>query len=103
VGVARGENAIDCRRARISPDGDEQFRNGVPEPALEEISKADHHQRRADPLARTVTHRGLDMLYRLIKRRVTEMMPRIKIALPTAYPYQAGLATLAGSVAKLPP
>jgi hypothetical protein len=28
---------------------------------------------------------------------------RIKIALPTAYPYQAGFAVLAGRVAKLPP
>jgi hypothetical protein len=35
--------------------------------------------------------------------RVTEMVTRIKIALPTAYPYQIGFATLAGSLAKLPP
>jgi hypothetical protein len=35
--------------------------------------------------------------------RVTEMVTRIKIALPTAYPYQAGFAKLAGSIAKLPP
>jgi len=35
--------------------------------------------------------------------RVTEMVTRIKIALPTAYPYQIGFATLAGRVAKLPP
>ena len=35
--------------------------------------------------------------------RVTEMVTRIKIALPTAYPYQAGFATLAGRLAKLPP
>jgi len=35
--------------------------------------------------------------------RVTEMITRIKIALPTAYPYQAGFAALAGSIAKLPP
>src|SRR5512135_2876009 len=35
--------------------------------------------------------------------RVTEMVTRIKIALPTAYPYQAGLADLAGRIAKLPP
>ena len=35
--------------------------------------------------------------------RVTEMVTRIKIALPTAYPYQAGFAMLAGRIAKLPP
>ncbi|MGH7098660.1 MAG: IS1380 family transposase [Stellaceae bacterium] len=35
--------------------------------------------------------------------RVTEMVTRIKVALPTAYPYQAGFADLAGRVAKLPP
>ena len=35
--------------------------------------------------------------------RVTEMVTRIKIALPTAYPYQIGFATLAGQIAKLPP
>jgi hypothetical protein len=28
---------------------------------------------------------------------------RIKIALPTAYPYQIGFATLAGRIATLPP
>jgi len=35
--------------------------------------------------------------------RVTEMVTRIKIALPTAYPYQTGFAMLAGQVVKLPP
>src|SRR5207245_10905913 len=35
--------------------------------------------------------------------RVTEMVTRIKIALPTAYPYQIGFATLAGRVTELPP
>ena len=35
--------------------------------------------------------------------RVTEMVTRIKIALPTAYPYQIGFAALAGRLAKLPP
>jgi Transposase DDE domain group 1 len=35
--------------------------------------------------------------------RVTEMVTRIKIALPTAYPYQVGFADLAGRLAKLPP
>ena len=35
--------------------------------------------------------------------RVTEMVTRIKIALPTAYPYQIGFAMLAGRIAKLPP
>jgi len=35
--------------------------------------------------------------------RVIEMITRIKIALPTAYPYQIGFATLAGQIAKLPP
>jgi hypothetical protein len=42
---------------------------------------------------------------RLIKvaGRVTEMVTRIKIALPTAYPYKIGFAMLAGQIAKLPP
>ncbi len=35
--------------------------------------------------------------------RVTEMVTRVKIALPTAYPYRAGFAMLAGNIAKLPP
>ena len=35
--------------------------------------------------------------------RVTEMVTRIKIALPTAYPYKIGFAMLAGQIAKLPP
>ena len=35
--------------------------------------------------------------------RVTEMVTRIKLALPTAFPYQAGFADLAGRIAKLPP
>ena len=35
--------------------------------------------------------------------RVTEMVTRIKVALPTAYPYQAGFAMLAGRIAKVPP
>ncbi len=38
-----------------------------------------------------------------IAGRVTEMVTRIKVALPTAYPYQAGFAMLAGRIAKLPP
>src|SRR3954454_9718559 len=42
---------------------------------------------------------------RLIKvaGRVTEMVTRIKVALPSAFPYQAGFANLAGRIAKLPP
>src|SRR6266581_2415411 len=35
--------------------------------------------------------------------RVTEMVTRIKVALPTTYPYQIGFAMLAGQIAKLPP
>jgi hypothetical protein len=35
--------------------------------------------------------------------RVTEMVTRIKIALPTTFPYQAGFADLAGQIVKLPP
>src|SRR5437868_13537376 len=35
--------------------------------------------------------------------RVTELATRVKIALPTAYPYQAGFTLLAGRIAKLPP
>jgi hypothetical protein len=38
-----------------------------------------------------------------IAGRVTEMVTRIKIALPNGYPYQIGFATLAGHIAKLPP
>jgi hypothetical protein len=38
-----------------------------------------------------------------VAARVTEMVTRIKVALPTAYPYQAGFAMLAGHIAKLPP
>ena len=38
-----------------------------------------------------------------IAGRVTEMVTRIKVALPSAFPYQAGFATLAGRIAKLPP
>ncbi len=34
--------------------------------------------------------------------RVTEMVTRINIALPSAYPYQSGFATLAGRIATLP-
>ena len=35
--------------------------------------------------------------------RVTEMVTRIKVALPTAYPYRAGFTALASKIAKLPP
>jgi hypothetical protein len=35
--------------------------------------------------------------------RITEMVTRIKVTLPTAYPCQAGFAMLAGRIAKLPP
>src|SRR6476620_3106534 len=35
--------------------------------------------------------------------RVTEMVTRIKVALPTAFPYQAGFSDLVGRIAKLPP
>jgi len=35
--------------------------------------------------------------------RVTEMVTRIKVALPTAYPYRAGFTALACKIAKLPP
>ena len=38
-----------------------------------------------------------------VAARVTEMVTRIKVALPTAYPYQAGFIMLAGQIAKLPP
>ena len=38
-----------------------------------------------------------------IAGRVTEMVTRIKVALPSAFPYQAGFANLAGRIAKLPP
>jgi hypothetical protein len=35
--------------------------------------------------------------------RVTEMVTRIKIALPTAYPYQIGFTMLAGHIVNLLP
>ena len=35
--------------------------------------------------------------------RVTEMVTAIKVALPSAFPYQVGFADLAGRLAKLPP
>jgi hypothetical protein len=35
--------------------------------------------------------------------RVTEMVTRIKVALPSAFPYQAGFVNLVGRIAKLPP
>ena len=38
-----------------------------------------------------------------VAARVTEMVTRIKIALPTAYPYRIGFTMLAGHIAKLPP
>ena len=38
-----------------------------------------------------------------IAGRVTEMVTRIKVALPSAFPYQTGFANLAGRIAKLPP
>lgn len=38
-----------------------------------------------------------------VAARVTETVTRIKVALPSAFPYQAGFAMLAGQIAKLPP
>ena len=38
-----------------------------------------------------------------VAARVTEIVTRIRIALPTAYPYQLGFAMLAGQIVKLPP
>ena len=38
-----------------------------------------------------------------VAARVTEMATRIKLALPSAFPYQAGFADLAARIAKLPP
>jgi hypothetical protein len=38
-----------------------------------------------------------------VAARVTELVTRIKIALPTAFSYQAGFADLAGRITKLPP
>jgi site-specific recombinase XerC len=38
-----------------------------------------------------------------VAARVTEMVTRIKVALPSAFPYQAGFANLAARIAKLPP
>jgi hypothetical protein len=38
-----------------------------------------------------------------VATRVTEIVTRIRIALPTTYPYQLGFAMLAGQIVKLPP
>ena len=38
-----------------------------------------------------------------IAARVTEMVTRIKVALPSAFPYQSGFTDLAHRIAKLPP
>jgi hypothetical protein len=38
-----------------------------------------------------------------VAARVTEMVTRIKVALPSAFPYQVGFADLANRIAKLPP
>ena len=38
-----------------------------------------------------------------VAARVTEMVTRIKVTLPTAFPHQAGFANLAGRIATLPP
>ncbi len=38
-----------------------------------------------------------------VAARVTEMVTRVKVLLPSAFPYQAGFADLVGRIAKLPP
>ena len=38
-----------------------------------------------------------------VAARITELVTRIKVALPTAYPYQIGFTALAGRLAKPPP
>jgi hypothetical protein len=38
-----------------------------------------------------------------VAARVTEMVTRIKVALLSGFPYQAGVAGLAGRIATLPP
>jgi hypothetical protein len=38
-----------------------------------------------------------------VAARVTELVTRIKVALPSAFPYQAGFADLAARIAKVPP
>jgi hypothetical protein len=38
-----------------------------------------------------------------VATRGTEMVTRIKVALPSAFPYQAGFAALAGRIPTLPP
>jgi hypothetical protein len=35
--------------------------------------------------------------------RVTELVTKIKVSLPTGFAYQQGLSSLAGRLAKLPP
>ncbi|WP_174436666.1 hypothetical protein [Azospirillum brasilense] len=38
-----------------------------------------------------------------VAARVTEMNTRIKVSLPTSFPYQESLAVLAAQTVKLPP
>jgi hypothetical protein len=38
-----------------------------------------------------------------VAARVTEMVTRIKVSLPSSYPYKDSLALLASRAAKLPP
>jgi hypothetical protein len=58
----------------------------------------------ASRVCRTAAEFNTIRLYLIkVAGRVTEMVTRIKIALPTDDAYQTGFATLAGQIAKLPP
>jgi hypothetical protein len=60
----------------------------------------DHH---VDRIARLGTSVLISGIWYKVAGRVTEMVTRIKVALPSAFPYQVGFADLAGRIAKLPP
>ena len=58
---------------------------------------------RRDPLRNRYEFDTIRLCLIKVAARVTEMVTRIKVALPTAFPYQAGFAGLAGRIATLPP
>ena len=66
MGVARGEIAVCKGMARVFLDRAEQFRHRLVEPPVDEICRANPHERRAHARARAEAQRGLDMLDRNI-------------------------------------
>lgn len=75
-------------------------------PRVEIIVHGDSHYGRVEAIAWCECNRvGYIFGLALIKvaARVTETVTRIKIALPSAYPYKESLTILAARTAKLPP